>query len=105
MAGAAGMTGAAMTRAALPASSRRRVARISAAASRLVTAIASAAAPRAAAMATSKPSATCSRVGERAEHAGEPVGVGEQRRGGVGAAPGGLGQRLGARPQGGQLAG
>ena len=44
-------------------------------------------------------------LGERAEHAGEPGGVGEQGRGGVGAAAGGLGQHLGPRLEGGQLAG
>ena len=96
---------AAMTRAARPASSRRRVARISAAASRPATATASAAAPRAAAMATSYPSATRRPRGERADHAAEPGRVGEHGRGGVRAAPRGFGQRLGTRPPGGQLAG
>ena len=42
--------------------------------------------------------------GERTQHAGEPVRVGQQRPGRVRATPGPLGQRLGPGPQGGQLA-
>ena len=42
--------------------------------------------------------------GERADHAAEPGRVGEQRRGGVRAAPGGLAQGFRTRPPGGQVA-
>ena len=93
-----------MTRPALPASSRRRVARISAAASRPVTATASAAAPRAAAIATSYPSATRSRAANEPTTPPNLAGSASTRRGGVRAAAGGLGQRLGPGPPGGQVA-
>ena len=94
-----------MTRPALPASSRRSVDKISAAASRLVTATASAAAPSAAAIATSKPSATRSRAANDPSHAAEAGRVGEQGRGGVGTAAYRFGQRFGPGTARGQLAG